>query len=294
MLDHVYFKIGVNTLPAQGELSVLFSGQAKPLPSHQIGPAVHDYYLVHTVMSGYGTFEIEGKRYDCKQGDTFIIFPEVLFTYAADRTSPWSYRWVAFKGPLAQPLLGRIGITPSEPVVCVRNLRTVTRLYRDLERAFQGSDYPELSDLEASGLLRLLLKEFGSDNTEKLAFDTLETVPDIERQIQQAIRLLSLQYAQPVSIEDLSRTLGYHRMHLSRMFKQATGLSPMKFLLKIRMERAVDLLTGSSHLSIDHIASSIGYADPSYFSKQFRKCFGVSPTEYRLNQQMLCPAHNHS
>ncbi|MCQ6560805.1 AraC family transcriptional regulator [Paenibacillus mendelii] len=287
MLEHVFFKLGVNSLPARGELSVLFSGHAKPVPSHQIGPAVHDYYLVHTVMSGNGTFEIEGKRYDCEQGDTFVIFPEVLFTYAADPVCPWTYRWVSFKGHLAQSLLGSMGITPSEPVVRLGNLRAVTRLYRRLELTLQSSSYPELADLEANGLLRLLLKEFGADNAEKLAFDTLEIVPDIERQINQAVRWLSLKYAQPVSIEDLSRTLGYHRMHLSRMFKRATGLSPMKFLLKVRMERAGELLTESMNLSIDQIAASVGYADPLYFSKQFRKWYGCSPSDYRVNNRIL-------
>ncbi|UVI31947.1 AraC family transcriptional regulator [Paenibacillus spongiae] len=284
-LHHSFYSLGVNSLPSHGELSALFCGHARPLPSHQVGPAVRNDYLAHTVMSGCGYFEIDGKQYHCKEGDTFIIFPEVLFTYTSDAAAPWYYRWVAFKGALAQPLLDSMGITPAQPIIHLRDLRTVIRLYRKLEYTLKHSAYPELADLEANGLLRLLLKEFGLVNAGKRTFRTQPAIPDIERQIKQAVRWLSLQYAQQISIEDLSRTLGYHRTHLSKMFKQTTGLSPMQFLLKVRMERARELLDGQKHLTIDHVASSVGFTDALYFSKQFRKWYGSSPTEYRAGRR---------
>jgi len=280
---HYFFSIGVNSLPPRGELSVLFSGQARPHPRHQIGPAVHNYFLVHTVMSGVGLFEINGTRYECRQGDTFFIFPETLFTYAAHGTNPWYYRWVAFRGPMASSLLDTLGITLNNPVIHMKDLKDVTRLYRNIEVTLKHSSYPELAELEAGGLLRMLLKQFGEANASKLNFDPTGDIADIDRQIKQATRWISLQYAQQISIENLSRNLGYHRTHLSKMFKQATGLSPMQFLLKVRMERAAELLQGGMRLSIEQVASSVGYGDALYFSKQFRKWYGCSPTEYRKN-----------
>ncbi|QYR23325.1 AraC family transcriptional regulator [Paenibacillus sp. sptzw28] len=285
VVDHYKISAGSNTQPAHGELTVLFSGEGKPFPAHQIGPAVHNYYLVHTVMSGKGIFEIDGRRYECEKGDTFFIFPDVLFTYAADAEEPWHYRWVAFKGHLAEPLLLSLGITPANPVIHSDNIRRFTSLYRRMQVTLERSVHPELADLEANGLLRILLKEFGEVNASKLMFNTPTVVPDIERQIKQAVRWLSFQYAEQVSIEDLSRRLGYHRTHLSKMFKQLTGVSPIQFLLKVRMERAKELLVGEIYLSIDQIASSVGYGDALYFSKQFRKTYGVSPTEYRSRRR---------
>ncbi|UUZ80048.1 AraC family transcriptional regulator [Paenibacillus sp. P26] len=93
--------------------------------------------------------------------------------------------------------------------------------------------------------------------------------------MEQAIRWLTLQYYQPISIEQMAQSLGYHRTHLSKMFKQHTGLSPMNFLLKIRMERAKLLLL--EPLTIEQVASSVGFSDPLYFSKQFKKWYGRSP-----------------
>ncbi|WP_274649845.1 AraC family transcriptional regulator [Paenibacillus humicola] len=280
-MDHYQISIGSNPLPARGELSVLFSGEGKPYPLHRIGPVVHNYYLVHTVLSGRGTFEIDGKTYECGRGDTFFIFPDILFTYTADSDEPWQYRWIAFQGETAEGLLAGMGITPRHPVIHAADTRRLARLYRSVKLALERTEYPELADLEAGGLLRVMLKEYGMINAGRMTPQAQMPVPDIERQINQAIRMLSYQYSDRFSIEDLARKLGYHRTHLSKMFKQATGLSPMQFLLKVRMVRARELLSGSKYLSIDQVASSVGYPDALYFSKQFRKTHGISPTEYR-------------
>ncbi|MFC5649224.1 AraC family transcriptional regulator [Paenibacillus solisilvae] len=284
-IDHFKFHVGSNTQPGHGELSVLFSGEGKPHPNHQIGPAVHNYYLIHTVMSGHGIFETDGTRYECSKGDTFVIFPDTLFTYKAHDSDPWHYRWVAFRGHMAGPILASIGISPAHPIIACSDYRALIPLYRKMQQTLEHTPFPELADLEASGLLRILLKEFGELNADKLTFNSLTIIPDMERQIKQAVRYLSYQFAKPIAIDDLSRSLGYHRTHLSKMFKQYTGLSPMQFLLKVRMERARELLTGQVHLSIDQVASSVGYSDALYFSKQFRKTFGSSPTEYRSNHR---------
>jgi len=280
--DHYKFTVMNNTQPAQGELSILFSGEGKPVPGHANGPSVHNYYLVHTVISGRGRFELCGQRYTCTKGDTFIIFPDELFTYIADETEPWHYMWVAFKGHISEHLLLSLGFSPSHPIVRIDDIRPLTSLYRKIRATFELTPYPELADLEAGGLLRVFLKELGENNVGKLAFPSLANVPDIERQINQAVRWLSYQYAQQISIEDLARSLGYHRTHLSKMFKQVTGLSPMQFLQKVRMERAKELLSEQLHLSINQVAFSVGYTDAMYFSKQFRKTFSCSPSEYRM------------
>ncbi|WJH37586.1 helix-turn-helix transcriptional regulator [Paenibacillus sp. CC-CFT747] len=81
----------------------------------------------------------------------------------------------------------------------------------------------------------------------------------------------------------MAQTLGYHRTYLSKIFKQQTGLSPMNFLLKIRMERARLLL--EKPLTIEQVASSVGFSDALYFSKQFKKWYGASPSDYRQENQ---------
>ncbi|RED64916.1 AraC family transcriptional regulator [Cohnella lupini] len=276
--QHMRYTVGVNPSPAEGELSVLFSGEAQTQPLHQMGPAIHDYYLIHTVLSGFGRFIIRGKTYECAKGDTFVIFPGELFSYQADERQPWHYIWTAFVGNSAADLLTSLGITPEQPIISGCIHPKIADYYRQLHDCFQSDYVLELSNLEACGWIRLLLHQFGAL---KRQLEVSEPDRDnaAEHIIKQAVQILSLQYTQAISIEQMSNMLGYHRTHLCKLFKQSTGLSPMQYLLKIRMDRAEYLL--STSMTIDQVSSSVGFADALYFSKKFRKWKGQSPSEYR-------------
>ncbi|MGO4495322.1 AraC family transcriptional regulator [Paenibacillus sp. 2RAB27] len=283
--DHTYFDISINPLHSNPDLSVLFSGEGKPHPQHKMGPAVHDYYLMHTVLSGKGTFEMGQRTYACSTGDTFIIYPGELFSYTADSITPWHYVWVASTGRSVDSLLSQIGVSPQQAVVSGNNPRTIRHFYRHLRACFNQTSFPQLEELEAEGWLRLLFRELGRVNTHHIsAKPAAET--DIQRQIGQAIRYLELQYTQAVSIEHLARNLGYHRTYLCKMFKQYTGLSPMQYLFNIRMERAKQLLMTTA-MTIDQVASSVGFNDALYFSKQFHKWSGSAPSVYRKELRQL-------
>jgi AraC-like DNA-binding protein len=276
--EHDYFSVGINPSPPDGELAVLFSGEGRPHGLHGIGPAIHDYYLVHTVISGKGTFTIRDTEYSCSTGDTFMIFPGELFSYQADELRPWHYVWVGF-APLGAPTaIQALGISPEQPVIHNSLNPLIRSYYSQLQSCYQASTSPELSNLEAGGWVRLLLQQLG------LATQTLDslnraTSTPVDHVMKQAIQFLTYQFTQPISIEHMSHMLGYHRTHLCKLFKQTTGLSPMQYLLKIRMQRAELLLATS--ITIDQVASSVGYSDALYFSKKFRKWKGQSPTEYR-------------
>ncbi|TXK81000.1 AraC family transcriptional regulator [Paenibacillus sp. N3.4] len=276
--DHSYFTISINPCESASELYVLFSGEGKPNPLHKMGPAVHDYYLIHTVLAGEGTFEMHNRTYPCKAGDTFIIYPGELFSYVADADRPWHYTWVAFSGRSAGMTLAQAGVILSNAVIQGNSFHSLHRLYQRIRSSFQQSAYPALEDMEAGGWLRVLLCELGQQNHQQIHVNPV-TESDIERQVGQAIRYLELQYTQKVSIEELAHSLGYHRTYLCKMFKQFTGLAPMQYLFKIRMERAKLLL--QTAMTIDQIASSVGFNDALYFSKQFHKWSGQAPSVYR-------------
>ncbi|WP_019536948.1 AraC family transcriptional regulator [Paenibacillus ginsengihumi] len=270
--------VSFNRYPGRGELTVLFSGHAQTEPRHLVGPQVLDYYLVHFVVSGRGRFRTQGKDYLLERGSSFFIFPSELVTYESDGDEPWAYRWIGFKGDRAAELLLAAGITERRPVTVSGHPRRMNVLFGRIEETLRSGE-PHC-DLQAGGYLRLILAGYASELQNNPA--PREKPSAIQQQVEQAIRWLTLQYYQPISIEQMAQTLGYHRTHLSKMFKQHTGLSPVQFLLKIRMERAKRLLM--EPLTIEQVASSVGFADPLYFSKQFKKWYGKSPSEYRQDQ----------
>lgn len=274
-----YHFVGINPYTSKSELSVLFAGHAQTEPEHNVGPQVLDYYLMHYVVSGKGRFQCLGNDYELKHGDAFFIFPGELVRYVSNPNDPWRYRWVAFKGDQVDSMLTRLGISNYRPVLHSEGKpRVATLLHQMAQTLHRG--LPNC-DLQTSGYMRLLLAEFVSETPTR---DTQRNapIPDGKQQVNQAIRWLTLQYSQPISIEQMAQTLGYHRTHLSKLFKQDTGMSPMEFLHNIRMERAKLLLL--EVLTIEQVASSVGFTDALYFSKQFKKFTSMSPTEYRNRQ----------
>lgn len=83
------------------------------------------------------------------------------------------------------------------------------------------------------------------------------------------------------SVVQLCREAGISHPQLHRKLKARTGLSAIQFIRAIRMKKATQLLQRAD-LQITDVAYSIGFSDPDYFSKVFRKEFGCTPTQYRV------------
>ncbi|GIP32187.1 AraC family transcriptional regulator [Paenibacillus sp. J2TS4] len=270
--------VSLNPYPGTGELVVLFSGYAQTPARHKVGPQLLDYHLVHYVISGKGTFRCRGRDYEITEGGHFFIFPSELSSYESDEQEPWQYLWIGFKGSRADELLAELQITPHQPTVSTTGNRKITVLFHKIARVLKEGQ--PFCDLQAGAYFRLVLAEYGKQL--KVLPSRSSSADPGQLQVEQAVRWLNLQYPQPISIEQMAHTLGYHRSYLSKIFKQHTGMSPMQFLLKIRMERARILLR--EPLTIEQVASSVGFPDALYFSKQFKKWFGSSPTRYREEQ----------
>lgn len=81
------------------------------------------------------------------------------------------------------------------------------------------------------------------------------------------------------SIEDLSRDMCMSRATLYRKITSITGSSPSGFVKNVRLRKAAELLKEGG-LTIAEIADQVGFNTPSYFTKSFKKLFGVLPTQY--------------
>lgn len=87
-------------------------------------------------------------------------------------------------------------------------------------------------------------------------------------------------YSRDISLDDVSRTVNISPYYFSKIFKEETGEGFVEYLTGIRMEKAKELLNTTEY-SMKEICSMVGYADPNYFSRSFKKNVGVTPTEYK-------------
>jgi AraC-like DNA-binding protein len=104
--------------------------------------------------------------------------------------------------------------------------------------------------------------------------------PPIPSRILAAQEYLDRNYPERVTLASLASFAGLSVSHLSAEFRRHVGTPPMRYLLEVRLTRAAYLLA-DVNMSVSDVAAEVGFRDPLYFSRQFRKRFGLSPRGYR-------------
>ena len=84
-----------------------------------------------------------------------------------------------------------------------------------------------------------------------------------------------------INIDELAKIACMSKRNFQRIFIQVNNLSTSQYILKVRLEKARDLLINTS-ISISTIAFKTGFQDGSYFAKQFKNYFSVTPFQYRI------------
>jgi two-component system response regulator YesN len=103
--------------------------------------------------------------------------------------------------------------------------------------------------------------------------------------VRQAKDIIDRQFTEQLNLEDISHVIGISPFYFSRLFREELGISFSEYITKLRLEKAVSLL--AQGLSVKECCFSVGYNDPNYFSRIFRKYYDMTPSEYRDEQTQL-------
>lgn len=250
-------------------LSVHNVGFQKCMPNHGWGPAVRDHYLIHYIVSGCGTVELEGITHHLGAGDGFLVRPDSLVFYQADEQNPWEYYWVGFSGALSGHFVEQ-SVFKDEGVTTVANGDRFRQALLEIYKA-HGSDYS--AAVAMAGYLQVALSLLMVDGA-------THGETGQQRYAQQGAELIHKNYAQPITVETIAGQVGVSRSCLYRAFQELYGCSPSEYLLRHRMGRACQLLR-QTDLSIKMVALSVGFEDGLYFSRIFHRLHGESPSQYR-------------
>ncbi|MBE7049895.1 MAG: AraC family transcriptional regulator [Ruminococcaceae bacterium] len=104
--------------------------------------------------------------------------------------------------------------------------------------------------------------------------------------IGKALDYININYLDDISISELASMCNLGECMFRRCFKAETGISPIKYRNKLRIEKAYELLTNESH-SISDVMEMTGFYDASYFNKTFKHYIGKSPSECRRPKHLL-------
>jgi len=106
-----------------------------------------------------------------------------------------------------------------------------------------------------------------------------ETEADLIGYVEQSKQFMIEQLSSPMDMEELARSSGVSTSRFYQAFRSYTGLTPLKYMTKLRLDASMRMLSGTSSSIVD-VAHSVGYPDEYYFSRLFKKHMGLAPTEY--------------
>lgn len=259
--------------PSPG-LSVYMCGWQRCLAGHLCGLGIRDHFAIHYILHGQGRYYAGGKAYQLRQGDGFLILPQEPVFYQADETDPWEYVFVTFDGAEAASLLQAAGLD-ARHLIYRYDGDVLFRQYLDRTReasrsnAARGYDVIGHFQLAMACLVRQH-QEMNPRRSPSVAY------------FQEAIDYIASHYAYDISISEIADFVGIDRSYLYRIFREQMGHSPQAWLIKVRLQRAAQLMA-QTDLSLTAIAHSVGFNDLAHFSRTYRLAFGLSPTQGRLS-----------
>lgn len=92
-------------------------------------------------------------------------------------------------------------------------------------------------------------------------------------------------YSEKITLNSIADSVGFSKYYISRLFKQHTGVTIIDYLIKVRLDKAKELLKTGEY-SIKQISFMVGYSEPNYFTWSFKKYLGISPIKYRYFQNL--------
>lgn len=258
------------------DLSFYHCGQEACARGHDYGPAVRDHYLIHYILSGKGYFKYGEKVYYLKKGQGFLICPETVTYYQADKDDPWHYCWVGFAGRKAEYYLRQANLSQERPIFMYEKDTALGDCILQMTETYASDFWNETMLLS---LLYLFLSHLiGGRGPARIGGQVEKRQ---EYYVQKVVEYIEMNFSRKIRITEIASHAGLDRSYLGALFKEKTRRSLQQYLLEYRINKACELLK-SSELSISDISRSVGYDDPLLFSKMFKKTIGVSPKKYNV------------
>lgn len=200
----------------------------------------------------------------------FWLFPDTAHSYGPDGAG-WSERWALFGGSLTRDFTRMRLIVEQAPVVPLSDLGGM-RLLFDRLHAELSPDTP-LGQAEAAATLYRLVVQAARQEAGRSG-------GDLHPDFREVVDDLRDHACEPIDFNALASRFGMSPATLRRRFALHTGLSPKSFQLRIRLDRAKQLLAATDS-PVEAVAQAVGFVDAFYFSRLFRSREDCSPSEFR-------------
>lgn len=237
-----------------------------------------DFQLIY-VASGKAHFHF-GEEERIVTAGHIVLYrpkePQKYEYYGKDQTQVF---WVHFTGNDVTNILRSYGITDNKKVFYCGSSLDNQNLFRKMINELQMSkeNYAEMLEMYLRQIFITMQRAFiGTIKKEKAR---------VVDKIEKATVYFNENYSQEINIDEYAEQMHVSVSWFIRNFRESTGLTPMQYILSKRIYNAEILLQDPSY-NVSEISRVVGYDNPLYFSRIFKKAKGLSPSEYRKSLEV--------
>ncbi len=230
-------------------------------------------YTIHFVLNGEGY--VNGRL--LKAGDAFLAVPHEGVSYAPNPSDPWTYLWFEFLGNNAEKYIKHSGFSNEVHCLHLNDLNAVvdvfSRIFREVPKHLNRHAKNMLYESFALQLFACITEECGylERNKEK-SFQLIN--------YENILSYIENNYSNPnLTVASIAKEFSYAPSYLTRLFRKYGETPPCKYITKVRMEKAVELMDKQRY-NINQISNIVGYQSQFYFSKAFLQYYGIRPSSY--------------
>ncbi|MFA6293688.1 MAG: AraC family transcriptional regulator [Victivallales bacterium] len=239
----------------------------------------HAHCIFQFSLSGYGVFRDAEGAHNVSEGSGFLCESDdagTAYYFPEESKKEWRFIFLAFTGAMSHEMVRRT----------VRRYGGVFSIPTDHPVIMKINSYLDYSRPEP-----VITASAGAKLVSDLIFALVESREEKRSGapenllIHKAGKILSQHSKSDINVSELAKFAGVSREHLTRVFRQNTGQTPLQFITKRKLIDACRLLQDGK-ISIKEVSDSLGYHSPAHFTRTFSRLVGKSPREFRKDGTM--------
>ena len=240
-----------------------------------VGRQLNELHIVY-IDSGSGWYRNDtGDSFRVTPGTALLLYPNAYHSYAPDSDKGWSEFWVGCDGSYPDWLIKEDAFRNKNSLTRVGRFHGLSEDFSKLCLLALSKHSPAIKSQLLGGMInRLLGRMLVLQNTPQGMREESEN-----RSLEKIIEHLDGHIEGDVDMQDLPAMAGMRYDKLSRLFQEATGMTPHQYYLDRKIRHAVGLLR--SGLSVKETAYRLCFDSPYYFSRLFKKKTGESPQRFK-------------
>ena len=249
--------------------------------AHQFAPHSHETFAIGVVLTGALSFSCRSPSEVISAGHIMIIHPGEVHTGRCVGDRGCTYRMLYPKMETLRAVFPERNRAPRDfPFFRNQNIADphLAKRIVQLHLCLENSATPLLA--KESRLIEVISRLVGRHASLQPSVDLRKTD---KASIRKALHCIQERYSENLSIRELSELVSMSPFHLLREVKKQTGLPPHAYLTQIRIQKARQLLKGSTPIA--DIALQTGFCDQAQFTKRFKQIVGTTPGHFRQQQQ---------